>query len=164
MSHQKLLLQMIGLAMAVIILAGCGGEQAEPSTTPTPVPPTFTPTPAPADTPSPMPTSIPTSLPTHTPLPTLAALVRSAEMEGTVGPIYSLAWSPDGDVLASAGFRQVKLWDTETNEKLDKDRFRRDMGSVAEAYQEVARRLGILPEIGPRDLRTPLALHEPTAN
>ncbi|MAD35367.1 phosphoribosylaminoimidazolesuccinocarboxamide synthase [Tistrella sp.] len=39
-----------------------------------------------------------------------------------------------------------RLWDVKTNEKLDKDRFRRDMGRVEEAYQEVARRLGILPE------------------
>jgi len=34
-----------------------------------------------------------------------------------------------------------RLWDLETNEKLDKDRFRRDMGNVEEAYQEVIRRL-----------------------
>ncbi len=39
-----------------------------------------------------------------------------------------------------------RLWDVKTNEKLDKDRFRRDLGKVEEAYQEVARRLGILPE------------------
>jgi phosphoribosylaminoimidazole-succinocarboxamide synthase len=39
-----------------------------------------------------------------------------------------------------------RLWDIQTNEKMDKDRFRRDLGKVAEAYQEVARRLGILPE------------------
>ncbi|HLJ64955.1 MAG TPA: phosphoribosylaminoimidazolesuccinocarboxamide synthase [Stellaceae bacterium] len=39
-----------------------------------------------------------------------------------------------------------RLWDAKTNEKLDKDRFRRDLGRVEEAYQEVARRLGILPE------------------
>ena len=39
-----------------------------------------------------------------------------------------------------------RLWDIKSNEKLDKDRFRRDLGNVAEAYQEVARRLGILPE------------------
>ena len=37
-----------------------------------------------------------------------------------------------------------RLWDLKTNEKLDKDRFRRDMGGVVEAYQEVARRLGII--------------------
>jgi phosphoribosylaminoimidazole-succinocarboxamide synthase len=48
-----------------------------------------------------------------------------------------------------------RLWDLRTNEKLDKDRFRRDLGEVAEAYQEVARRLGILPEGGPRDLQGP---------
>jgi phosphoribosylaminoimidazole-succinocarboxamide synthase len=48
-----------------------------------------------------------------------------------------------------------RLWDLQSNEKLDKDRFRRDMGGVAEAYQEVARRLGILPEGGPRDLKGP---------
>jgi phosphoribosylaminoimidazole-succinocarboxamide synthase len=39
-----------------------------------------------------------------------------------------------------------RLWDAVTNEKLDKDRFRRDMGGVVEAYSEVARRLGIMPE------------------
>ena len=48
-----------------------------------------------------------------------------------------------------------RLWDLETNEKMDKDRFRRDLGNVEEAYQEVARRLGILPESGPRDLKGP---------
>ena len=44
--------------------------------------------------------------------------------------------SPDG----------CRLWDSTTNEKLDKDRFRRDLGGEAEAYQEVARRLGLMPE------------------
>ncbi|MFN4281156.1 MAG: phosphoribosylaminoimidazolesuccinocarboxamide synthase [Alphaproteobacteria bacterium] len=39
-----------------------------------------------------------------------------------------------------------RLWDASTNEKMDKDRFRRDLGKIEEAYQEVARRLGILPE------------------
>ena len=34
-----------------------------------------------------------------------------------------------------------RLWDAKTHEKLDKDRFRRDMGGVEEAYQEVMRRL-----------------------
>ncbi|MGF1462022.1 MAG: phosphoribosylaminoimidazolesuccinocarboxamide synthase [Maricaulaceae bacterium] len=37
-----------------------------------------------------------------------------------------------------------RLWDMTTNEKLDKDRFRRDLGNVTEAYAEVARRLGIM--------------------
>ncbi|CCG09681.1 Phosphoribosylaminoimidazole-succinocarboxamide synthase [Pararhodospirillum photometricum DSM 122] len=48
-----------------------------------------------------------------------------------------------------------RLWDMTSGEKLDKDRFRRDLGGVAEAYQEVARRLGILPEGGPRDIPGP---------
>ena len=39
-----------------------------------------------------------------------------------------------------------RLWDVKSNEKLDKDRFRRDLGGVLEAYQEVARRLGVLTE------------------
>jgi len=39
-----------------------------------------------------------------------------------------------------------RLWDLKTNEKMDKDRFRQDLGGVAEAYHEVARRLGVLPD------------------
>lgn len=40
-----------------------------------------------------------------------------------------------------------RLWDTATNEKMDKDRFRRDLGNVIESYTEVARRLGIMKEM-----------------
>ena len=40
-----------------------------------------------------------------------------------------------------------RLWDIATNEKLDKDRFRRDLGNVIESYTEVARRLGIMSEM-----------------
>ena len=36
-----------------------------------------------------------------------------------------------------------RLWDVQTNEKMDKDRFRRDLGGLVEAYQEIANRLGI---------------------
>ncbi len=42
--------------------------------------------------------------------------------------------SPDG----------CRLWDMNSGEKLDKDRFRKDLGGEEEAYQEVARRLGLL--------------------
>ena len=42
-----------------------------------------------------------------------------------------------------------RLWDIETREKLDKDRFRKDLGGLLEAYQEVARRLGIINENEP---------------
>ena len=38
-----------------------------------------------------------------------------------------------------------RLWDARTGEKLDKDVFRRDLGDLADAYTEVARRLGVLP-------------------
>ncbi|HAR40139.1 MAG TPA: phosphoribosylaminoimidazolesuccinocarboxamide synthase [Coprothermobacter sp.] len=37
-----------------------------------------------------------------------------------------------------------RFWDSATMEKLDKDRFRRDMGGVEEAYMEIARRLGCI--------------------
>ena len=36
-----------------------------------------------------------------------------------------------------------RLWDVNTHEKLDKDRFRRDLGNVEEAYNEVFKRLGL---------------------
>ena len=39
-----------------------------------------------------------------------------------------------------------RLWDVTSEEKLDKDRFRKDLGNLLEAYQEVARRLNILHE------------------
>lgn len=42
-------------------------------------------------------------------------------------------FSPDG----------CRLWDAQTLEKMDKDRFRQDLGGVIEAYEEVGRRLGI---------------------
>lgn len=42
-------------------------------------------------------------------------------------------FSPDG----------CRLWDKDTNEKLDKDRFRQDLGDVVEAYEQVARRIGV---------------------
>lgn len=42
-------------------------------------------------------------------------------------------FSPDG----------CRLWDRDTREKLDKDRFRQDLGDVVEAYEQVARRIGV---------------------
>ena len=39
-----------------------------------------------------------------------------------------------------------RLWDAKTEKKLDKDRFRKNLGNIIQAYQEVARRLGIMPE------------------
>jgi phosphoribosylaminoimidazole-succinocarboxamide synthase len=48
-----------------------------------------------------------------------------------------------------------RLWDVTTNDKMDKDRFRRDLGGVVEAYSEVARRLGIMPESTPPESKGP---------
>ena len=39
-----------------------------------------------------------------------------------------------------------RLWDVSSEKKLDKDRFRKDLGNIIQAYQEVARRLGIIHE------------------
>ncbi len=41
-----------------------------------------------------------------------------------------------------------RLWDIKTGQKLDKDVFRRDLGSLTDAYTEVARRFGLMPESG----------------
>jgi|TARA_B100000929_G_scaffold290450_1_gene284027 phosphoribosylaminoimidazole-succinocarboxamide synthase len=53
-----------------------------------------------------------------------------------------------------------RLWDADTDKKLDKDRFRINLGNVIEAYQEVARRLGILHEQS--NIR-PIKFTKPTA-
>jgi len=44
-----------------------------------------------------------------------------------------------------------RLWDVKTGRKLDKDVFRRDLGDLADAYTEVASRLGLLPTNPPVD-------------
>lgn len=48
-----------------------------------------------------------------------------------------------------------RLWDLRTNQRLDQKRHSGDYGDLADAYQEVARRLGILPESGPSDIKGP---------
>jgi phosphoribosylaminoimidazole-succinocarboxamide synthase len=41
-----------------------------------------------------------------------------------------------------------RLWDMKTNEKLDKDRFRRDLGGLIESYTDIANRMSLkLPEL-----------------
>ena len=65
---------------------------------------------------------------------------RLALEDGTHQVILADEISPDS----------CRLWDRETNKKLDKDRFRRDLGDVTEAYTEVATRLGILQESKPQ--------------
>jgi phosphoribosylaminoimidazole-succinocarboxamide synthase len=70
---------------------------------------------------------------------------RLYEENGEVRVVLADEISPDS----------CRIWDIETNDKMDKDRFRHDLGSVEEAYQEVARRLGILPESGDGDVPAP---------
>ena len=64
---------------------------------------------------------------------------------------YGVAWNKDSDekeiVLADEISPDTcRLWDSKTEKKLDKDRFRKDLGNIIQGYQEVARRLGIMPE------------------
>ncbi|MGK2941016.1 MAG: phosphoribosylaminoimidazolesuccinocarboxamide synthase [Immundisolibacter sp.] len=51
----------------------------------------------------------------------------------------------DGELLLGDEFTPdgCRLWDASSGERLDKDRFRRDLGGVVEAYEEVARRIGV---------------------
>ncbi len=49
------------------------------------------------------------------------------------GLVLGDEFSPDG----------CRIWDAETRRKMDKDRFRQDLGDVIETYEEVGRRLGI---------------------
>ena len=51
--------------------------------------------------------------------------------------------TPDGQIILADEISPdtCRLWDKTTKEKLDKDRFRRDMGGVEEAYQEIMRRV-----------------------
>ena len=51
---------------------------------------------------------------------------------------------PNGPLVLGDEFTPdgCRLWDAKTGEKLDKDRFRRDLGEVIERYREVARRIG----------------------
>ncbi len=67
---------------------------------------------------------------------------RSYDENGDMRIIVADEISPD----------TCRLWDIETREKLDKDRFRQDLDGIAEGYQEVARRLGVLPTSGPGDV------------
>ena len=56
--------------------------------------------------------------------------------------------SEDREIVLADEISQdtCRLWDSKTEKKLDKDRFRKDLGNIIQGYQEVARRLGIMPE------------------
>ena len=61
--------------------------------------------------------------------------------EGTPFKEPTIEFSYKNDELGDPD--TCRLWDVHTNEKLDKDRFRRDLGNVEEAYNEVFKRLGL---------------------
>ena len=71
---------------------------------------------------------------------------------------FSRLWDNDHTLIVLAdeiSQDNCRLWDLHTIEKLDKGRFREELGRVEEAYQEVVKRLGILPESSPGDLPGP---------
>ncbi len=70
--------------------------------------------------------------------------IKLVDFKIEVGRIY------DGDfprlvVADEISPDSCRLWDMETGRKLDKDVFRRDLGDLADAYTEVAKRLGVMP-------------------
>ncbi len=83
--------------------------------------------------------------------------IRLIDFKMEFGRLWDGEWSRIilADEISPDGCR---LWDMATNEKLDKDRFRRDLGGESEAYQEVARRLGLMPE-GPEGAVLDLESH-----
>ncbi|MET0544843.1 MAG: phosphoribosylaminoimidazolesuccinocarboxamide synthase [Caulobacterales bacterium] len=71
--------------------------------------------------------------------------IRLVDFKVEYGRLY------EGDMVRTVLADEIspdccRLWDVQSNERLDKDRFRRDLGNVTEAYVEVARRLGILKQ------------------
>jgi phosphoribosylaminoimidazole-succinocarboxamide synthase len=77
----------------------------------------------------------------------MAVGIRLVDFKIEIGRVY------EGDfqrlvVADEISPDSCRLWDLKTGEKLDKDVFRRDLGSLTDAYTEVARRLGIMPEHG----------------
>jgi phosphoribosylaminoimidazole-succinocarboxamide synthase len=74
----------------------------------------------------------------------MAVGIRLVDFKIEIGRIW------DGDYMRLVVADEIspdscRLWDVETGRKLDKDVFRRDLGDLADAYSEVARRLGVLP-------------------
>jgi phosphoribosylaminoimidazole-succinocarboxamide synthase len=57
--------------------------------------------------------------------------------------------TPGGDIILADEISPdtCRFWDAHTKEKLDKDRFRRDLGNVEEAYQEILRRIGGIVDV-----------------
>ena len=78
----------------------------------------------------------------------MAVGIRLIDFKIEFGRVYDQNDMPRVILADGISPDSCRLWDANTNEKLDKDRFRRDLGNVTEAYAEVARRLGIMKENG----------------
>ncbi len=75
--------------------------------------------------------------------------IRLIDFKIEIGRVY------DGDfqrlvIADEISPDSCRLWDVETGRKLDKDVFRQDLGNLADAYTEVARRLGVMPRTNGR--------------
>jgi phosphoribosylaminoimidazole-succinocarboxamide synthase len=74
------------------------------------------------------------------------AHIRLVDFKLEFGRIYDQNDMPRIVLADEISPDSCRLWDLTSGEKMDKDRFRRDLGNVTEAYAEVARRLGIMKE------------------
>jgi phosphoribosylaminoimidazole-succinocarboxamide synthase len=65
---------------------------------------------------------------------------------------FGRLWDDDGNLYILLADEispdNCRLWDMKTGEKLDKDRFRQDLGDLIEGYQKIAAKLGLIPEGG----------------
>ncbi|WP_298835698.1 phosphoribosylaminoimidazolesuccinocarboxamide synthase [uncultured Roseobacter sp.] len=75
----------------------------------------------------------------------LAVGIRLVDFKIEVGRVFDGEF-PRLIVADEISPDSCRLWDIETGQKLDKDVFRRDLGSLTDAYTEVARRLGVMPK------------------
>lgn len=65
---------------------------------------------------------------------------------------FGRQWSEEGELYILLADEitpdNCRIWDAKTNERLDKDRFRLDLGDLIEGYQKIAERLGLVPQGG----------------
>ncbi len=63
---------------------------------------------------------------------------------------FGRIWGPHGELYVVLADEispdNCRLWDSKTGEKMDKDRFRQDLGDLVEGYQHIAKKLGLIPD------------------
>ena len=99
---------LIATLTLVFIMASCGSSETPTPLSKTPFPSTDPPTKLPTKTVS----------PTFTPTSMIVTKSEYTELHGSIGPIYSLSWAPNGKRIASAGFGQVNVWDADTKKRV----------------------------------------------